>query len=93
MLFALPLAFNFLRHCENNPKSIALMVSPLIAPMKDHTAEGREVYMVEMLTKRLIPRSTMGSFSWCFRSPEAVLTKPKYATVTCLPREFGGICC
>ena len=33
--FVLPLGFDRLRHCENNPKSIALVVSPLIALMKD----------------------------------------------------------
>ena len=67
--FALPLAFNSLRHCENNPKSIALVVSPLIALMKDQvkTLYSRGVRGVRIgdADEETHAQIYNGQFSWC----------------------------
>ena len=80
--FVLPLAFNCLRHCDTNPKSIALVVSPLIALMKDQvkTLQQRGVRSVYVGDADEEAREQIhnGEFQLLFISPEAVLTNPEW---------------
>ena len=80
--FVLPLAFDCLRHCETSPKSIVLVVSPLIALMKDQvqTLQRKGVRGVYVGDADEATRSQIhnGEFQLVFMSPEAVLTNPEW---------------
>ena len=72
--FVLPLAFDCLRHCDTNPKSIALVVSPLIALMKDQVKTLQQRGADEEAREQI----HNGEFQLLFISPEAVLTNPEW---------------